>query len=128
MLLGTMQQELTRAQTSLAKSDPAPYYISYAVFDRENVAINASEGSLMSSVSSKQRTADVTMRVGAPALDNTHGDGRESGIAASTLPMGTNRDAMARGLWLMTNNEYRQASQIYHECENAEGGAVRRRR
>jgi TldD protein len=113
MLLGTMQQELTRAQSSLAKSDPAPYFISYAVFDRENLAINASEGSLMSSVASKQRTADVTMRVGAPALDNTHGDGRESGIAASTLPMGTNRDAVARGLWLMTNSEYRQASAVY---------------
>ncbi len=113
MLLGTMQQELTRAQSSLAKSDPAPYYISYAVFDRENVAINASEGSLMNSVVSKQRSADVTMRVGAPALDNTHGEGRESGIASATLPMGTNRDAVARGLWLMTNNEYRQASQVY---------------
>src|ERR1700689_816516 len=47
MILGTMQQELTRAQTSLGKSDPAPYYISYAVFDHENVSINASEGSLM---------------------------------------------------------------------------------
>jgi TldD protein len=117
MLLGTMQQELTRAQTSLAKSDPAPYYISYAVFDHENVSINASEGSLMSSVSSKQRTADVTMRVGAPALDNTHGDGRESGIAASTLPMGMNRDAVARGLWLMTNSEYRQASQVYTQVK-----------
>jgi TldD protein len=113
MILGTMQQELTRAQTSLAKSDPAPYYISYAVFDHENVSINASEGSLMNSVASKQRTADVTMRVGAPALDNTHGDGRESGIAASTLPMGTNRDAVARGLWLMTNSEYRNASMTY---------------
>nr|HEV7954895.1 metallopeptidase TldD-related protein [Candidatus Acidoferrales bacterium] len=113
MLLGTMQQELARAQTSLAKTDPAPYYISYAVFDHENVSINASEGSLMSSIASKQRTADVTMRVGSPALDNTHGDGRESGIAASTLPMGTNRDAVARGLWLMTNSEYRQASAVY---------------
>jgi TldD protein len=117
MILGTMQTELTRAQTSLAKSDPAPYYISYAVFDHENVSINASEGSLMSSVSTKQRTADVTMRVGAPALDNTHGDGRESGIAASTLPMGTNRDAVARGLWLMTNSEYRQASQVYTQVK-----------
>jgi TldD protein len=117
MILGTMQQELTRAQTSLGKSDPAPYYISYAVFDHENVSINASEGSLMSSVTSKQRTADVTMRVGAPALDNTHGDGRESGIAASTLPMGTSRDAIARGLWLMTNSEYRQASQVYTQVK-----------
>ena len=113
MLLGTMQQELARAQTSLAKSDPAPYFISYSVFDRENVSINASEGSLMNSSDSKQRTADVTMRVGASALDNTHGDGRESGISVISLPMGTNRDAIARGLWLMTNNEYRQASQTF---------------
>ncbi len=128
MLLGTMQQELTRAQSSLAKSDPAPYFISYAVFDHENVAINASEGSLMSSVASKQRTADVTMRVGAPALDNTHGDGRESGIAASHFTDGN--ESRCGGARFVADDKQRIPSGGggLYECENAEGCAVRGRR
>ena len=113
LLLGVMQRELTRAQTSLAKSDPSPYFISYAVFDRQNISIAATEGSLLNSVSSQQRWADVTMRVGTVALDNTHGDGRESGILGGSLPLGNDSDAIARGLWLLTNGEYRQASATF---------------
>ena len=113
MLLGTMQRELTRAQTSLGKSDPAPYYISYAIFDHEDVSITASEGALLNSLDTQQRWADVTMRVGAIGLDNTHGEGRESGILGGALPLGNDGDAVARGLWLLTNGEYRQASATF---------------
>jgi len=34
ILLTTMQSELERAKSSLAKSDPAPYFISYEVYDQ----------------------------------------------------------------------------------------------
>ncbi|HLX00417.1 MAG TPA: metallopeptidase TldD-related protein [Candidatus Acidoferrales bacterium] len=113
MLLGTMHEELSRAQSSLSKSDPAPYYISYSVFDRQGVSISATEGSLLNSINNQQRWADVTMRVGAPSLDNTHGDSRDSGISGGILPLGNDRNAIARGLWLLTNGEYRQASSVY---------------
>jgi len=113
MLLGVMQRELTRAQTSLAKSDPAPYFISYSVFDQESISIAASDGSLLDSLDRQQRWADVTMRVGGPSLDNTHGEGRTSGISGGTLPLGNDSDAIARGLWLLTNSEYRQAAATF---------------
>lgn len=113
MLLGVMQAELTRAQTSLSKSDPPPYFISYSVYDRQSLSISASDGSLLNSIDSKQRVADVTMRVGTPSLDNTHADGRESGMSATSLPMGNDRDAVERALWLLTNGEYRQASAVF---------------
>lgn len=34
VLLSTMQQELQRAQSSLGKLDPAPYFLSYSVYDQ----------------------------------------------------------------------------------------------
>ena len=39
VLLTTMQAELERAKTSLAKSDPAPYFISYEVYDQRNLVV-----------------------------------------------------------------------------------------
>ena len=74
VLLQTMQQELKRANTSLANSDPAPYYLSYAVTDINGSVIWASNGSLLVSTSVRRRQADVMMRVGSAALDNTHGN------------------------------------------------------
>lgn len=81
-LLQTMQQELKRANTLLAKSEPAPYYLSYAVTDINGSAIVAANGSLMISTSVRRRLADVMMRVGSPALDNTHNKSRGSGITS----------------------------------------------
>ena len=34
VLLTTMQEELQRAQTNLGKLDPAPYFLSYSVYDQ----------------------------------------------------------------------------------------------
>jgi TldD protein len=119
VMLNTMQQELSRAKTSLAKSDPAPYYLSYSVYDEQDVAISAGDGALMSSVVQQRRWADVTMRVGTPALDNTHGEGRRSGISSADLPITDDQDALAHGLWLLTNAEYRQAVPAYMNLKTA---------
>jgi len=119
VLLGTMQQELSRAQSSLSKTDPAPYFIGYTVYDQQLMAISAGLGSVMNSVTTQRRIADVTMRVGTAALDNTHGQGRQSGITTQTLPLGDDKDALARGLWLLTNQEYRQAVPAFMNVKTA---------
>jgi hypothetical protein len=36
-LLATMQDEMQRAQTNLGKLDPAPYFLSYSVYDQSMV-------------------------------------------------------------------------------------------
>jgi len=109
-LLETMQRELARATAALRKSDPAPYFLSYAAQDGDGITIAALNGSLVTSVSIRRRQADVMMRVGTPALDNTHGASRPSGITSGMLPLGNNPDATARLLWQLTNREYEQAS------------------
>lgn len=113
VLLTTMQSELERAKTSLAKSDPAPYFISYEVYDQRNMVVTGTYGTIVTSNTSNQRWADVTMRVGAPSMDNTHNENRESGISSGPLPLSDDRDAIARTLWELTNREYRRASPAY---------------
>src|SRR5580692_3415690 len=58
-VLATMQRELKRATTSLAKSDPSPYFLSYAVSDIDATVIVASNGSVVFSTSVVRRQGDV---------------------------------------------------------------------
>ena len=112
-LMRTMKEELTRATTALAKSDPAPYYLSYTVYDENVVVLAGSYGSLLTDTSVHRRQADVTMRVGSPALDNTHGQSRASGMVSGSLPFGSDRDAIARTLWELTDRAYKRSSPAY---------------
>ena len=112
-LLSTMQAELQRAQTNLSKLDPAPYFLSYSVYD-ENVALAfGSEGSLVNSTRARRRAAEVTMRIGTAALDNSHGMNRASASTSGALPLEDDRDAIAHELWRLTYEEYRKASKAY---------------
>ena len=113
IVLTTMQQELQRATKSLAKTDPAPYYMSYAVTDTDETAVAASNGSVIYSASVDRRQADVMMRVGSVALDNTHSQSRGSGITTGLLPLNDDTNAIARVLWQLTDREYEQASAAY---------------
>jgi len=108
-VLKAMQGELARATTELGKTEQAPYYLSYTVYDQEFVVLVGAYGSLLNNVSAQRRQADVTMRVGAPELDNTHGQSRPSGVTSGTLPLGDDQDALARNLWELTDREYKRA-------------------
>jgi len=119
-LLDTMQRELKRAVAGLAKSDPAPYYVTYAVADTDNWVVAGANGSLMVSASVQRRQADVMMRVGSAQLDNTHGDSRPSGITSGTLPFGDDAAATARVLWQLTNREYEQSSAAFLKVKTSQ--------
>ncbi len=113
VLLTAMQRELQRATTSLAKANPAPYYISYTAADIDGLVIVGLSGSIAVSTTAQRRQADVIMRVGSAALDNTHSKSRASGIMSTTLPLGDNADAIGRVLWQLTDREYEQASAAF---------------
>ncbi len=108
-----MQRELKRATADLAKSNPPPYFISYAVTDLDATAVIATNGSLIFANGRRLRMADVMMRVGSTALDNTHNQSRGSGIVSGALPLNNDSDAIARVLWQLTNREYDQASSAF---------------
>jgi predicted Zn-dependent protease len=119
VLLSTMQQELQRAQGELGKLEPAPYFMSYAIHDQSVDVVVGSQGSLVNSTHARTRSADVIVRVGTPALDNTHEDNRPSGISSGTIPLADDPDAIAHVLWQLTYGEYRKASQTYLKVKTA---------
>jgi TldD protein len=112
-VLATMEKELNRATTDLGKSDPSPYYLSYTVYDQDQIVIAAAYGGLLTNMDNRRRSADVTMRVGTPQLDNTHGQSRGSGMTSGTLPLGDNSDAESRVLWELTDRAYKRAAPAY---------------
>jgi TldD protein len=119
MVLATMQRELKRATTSLAKTDPSPYFLSYAVSDIDATVIVASNGSVIFSTSLVRRQGDVMTHVGSLALDNTHNQSRESGIVSGSLPLNSDADAMARVLWQLTDRGYEQASAAFAKVKTS---------
>src|SRR5258707_15095234 len=104
-----MQNEIARATAELGKSEQPPYYLSYTVYDQDFVVLAGAYGSLLTNSAAQRRFADVTMRVGAPELDNTHGQSRPSGVNSGSLPLGNDGDAIARVLWELTDREYKRA-------------------
>jgi len=119
-LLDAMTTELHRAFTSLGKDGVAdgqkqmpPYFLSYSVSDSSQVAIEAQYGALVSSEAWHARMADVQVRVGSSQLDNTHGDHRASAVNSMPLPLGDDRKALSRSLWLGTNAGYGTALDNY---------------
>jgi TldD protein len=115
VLLDAMTTELHRAFTSLGKPGSGkadadkqlpPYFISYSVSDASSVSIRAQFGALVDSSTSHTRVADVQVRLGSSNLDNTHGTHRGSAVNSLQLPLGDDRKALARSLWLATNTGY----------------------
>src|ERR1700674_717862 len=112
-ILKVMQREPSRAGNSLSKTDPAPYFLSYTVNDQNIVVLVGAYGSLLTEAAIQRRQADVVMRVGSPALDNTHGQSRASCMTSGSLPLGDDPDAIARVLWELTDREYKRAAPAF---------------
>ena len=87
--------------------------MSYSVHDQSEAVAIGSQGSLLNSTHTRTRTADVVIRVGSPALDNSHETNRSSAISSGELPLDNDADAVARELWQLTYGEYRKASKAY---------------
>jgi TldD protein len=127
VLLDTMTGELQRAFTTLGKSsqnaggpnqkDPdkllPPYFLSYSISDASAISIRAQYGALADSNTSHVRVADVQVRIGDPKLDNTHGNHRASAVNSLQMPLGDDRAALSRSLWLATNAGYGTALDNY---------------
>src|ERR1700690_1116664 len=62
-LLATVEKELHRGQTELAKLDPAPYFTSYNIPDADSMVVLGTQGGILTSTRQHQRVADVSMRI-----------------------------------------------------------------
>src|SRR5437868_9541452 len=118
-LLGTMQRELQRASTELAKAQPAPYYLSYTVRDQDATFVAAGQGAVLSSLQIHTRLGDVVTRVGSPTLDNSHNASRGSTLMSGALPLDDDGAAITRTLWQLTNRGYLRASRAYLQVKTS---------
>ena len=71
-VLTAMQDELGRSMAAFSAADPAAYFISYTVSDREYAEVSGSNGALLSSSNNRARWLEVQSRVGTYQLDDTH--------------------------------------------------------
>jgi hypothetical protein len=124
VVMQAMDAELHRAMTQLGNAitpvgpagnssakTPAqkPYFLSYSVADAESVTITAQYGAVTASNANHIRSADVQVRLGSPAEDNTHGVHRTSALTTLPLPLTDDRAAIERTLWYATNRGYGKA-------------------
>ena len=106
---GTASKPDDGGRSGSGAEQPKPYFLSYAVADSESVNITAQFGAVTQSSSSHARVADVQVRLGSPALDNTHGTHRTSALTTLPLPLTDDREAIERSLWYATNRGYGKA-------------------
>ncbi len=112
-LAGILTDEMRRNFEALRKSDPAPYFIAYEVFDSESEIVSASFGAIGGQNRGHNRIADVSVRVGSPKLDNYHRSGQDriQFVHSVAIPLDENAAAIRRRLWLATDRTYRAAAQ-----------------
>ena len=104
---------LDDALATLPAPTPKPYFLSYAVADADQLSMAASFGAITGSRSGHVRSADVEVRLGSPAEDNTHGDHRNSALQTVPMPLSDDPAAIARSLWFATNRGYARALDAY---------------
>jgi predicted Zn-dependent protease len=114
VVLNTMKEELQRNFTVLKqKADPAPYFLSYEITDQDTHSVSASLGVVDSSGSARNRSLDVTVRVGDPKLDNfrrVKGERVEFTSGASVV-LDDTPAALKQKMWLETDRIYRAAAE-----------------
>lgn len=106
--------ELRRIMSSLQGHAEAPYYVSYGVVETSMVRVSASHGALTLSSRGRAREADVDVRVGSPALDNTHKIRDASWFesdrrAIVRMPIEDDERVIRDQIWQATDDAWRDA-------------------
>jgi predicted Zn-dependent protease len=120
-VLTALEEEMKRSVEGLkAKGDPAPYFISYCVTEREGVELSTSRGALRLRSSNRTRVLEVDVRVGDYGFDNTRrmrgehdGGGGRGHSRLIRLPLEDDDVAIRQAIWLETDRSYKQAVESY---------------
>jgi TldD protein len=122
-VLNAMQVELDRSFATLSKADPAAYFISYTVSDRNYAEVSGSNGALLSSSADRARWLEVETRVGGYQLDDTHkvGDRQPSWMSpGTTVSLDDDLGVLRRQIWRETDRQYRAASEALIKVKTSE--------
>jgi len=108
-VLDTMRAELDRSKSRLKMENvAAPYYIEYRLAELNEYDAEAAFGALRHSQRTHGRSVRVVVRVGDYKQDSYYGAGM--GVA-EIAPLDDSSVAIARALWLATDQAYKAASE-----------------
>ncbi|MGH9317146.1 MAG: metallopeptidase TldD-related protein, partial [Thermoanaerobaculia bacterium] len=127
-VLQALEQEMKRSVEGLkVKGDPAPYFLSYYVTEREASSISVSRGALRNRSSGRTRLLDVEVRVGDYAFDSTRRLRGERGFFPGRpsrpvqLALEDDMTALRQAIWLETDKRYKDAVESFIQVKtNAE--------
>lgn len=114
VLLRAMRDELVRSTDTLQLEDlERPYFIEYAVVDRQSTVIEATFGATVNSEQAHTRSLRVDVRVGSHELDSSEFVAGRSFLRFGRSPRDLVRDddygALRHDLWLATDAAYKEA-------------------
>ncbi len=108
VVLRAMVDEMDRAVKELVLSDlPRPYFMQFNAHDRRSYGLSAAYGGLQRSNENHSRSIGVRTRVGSYGLDNTNF--RRAFGQGGTLPLDDDYSALRQTIWLLTDQDYKQA-------------------
>src|ERR1700728_5051823 len=122
-VLVAMRDELDRSMAAMSKGDPAAYFISSTVADRQYAEVPGSNAALLSSTESGARWLEVKTRVGTYQLDDTHKLGDRPPSATSTgttMALDNDVDVLRREIWRETDRQYRAATEALIKVETSQ--------
>lgn len=114
-LMATVQQELDREMSILAKADPPAYFMGYTVTDTKRSEVTGSNGALLNSQENRSRWLEAQVRVGSYDLDNTHrvgnGQPEQPGSFGEAIAVEDDPGVLRRAMWRETDMQYRAAAE-----------------
>jgi TldD protein len=113
-VLVAMKEELDRSMAAMSNGDPAAYFISSTVADRQYSEVSGSNGALLTSTETCARWLEVQTRVGTYQLDDTHklADRQPSWTSPGTsIVVDDDVPVLRREIWRETNRQYRAATE-----------------
>lgn len=116
--LRAMVDELARTKTLQLNNLDKPYFVQYTTSDASEVAITASLGGILTSVSGRARSPRVEIRVGSYQFDNSNSI--FSGASRfGALPIDDNYEAFRDAFWLASDAVYKSATDQITRKRNA---------
>ncbi len=102
------------------QTDPPVYYMAYELVRTQQLWIEAEDGVLLTDDTSDERLLDVDVRVGSPALDNSHAIGGTVGTgqglgSGAPVALGDAQLSLAQAIWAETEAQVRNAVTAYAE-------------
>lgn len=116
-ILGFMHDELIRNFEILQDEDKPPFYLSYEIVEDQVTQVIGSYGEVTREADISDRILNIDLRVGTPALDNTHVDHTPQQVNFGSISVEAEQPLKV-ALWNATNDSYRSALSQFTRVES----------